>query len=100
MDGVGNNLLDLLREALLQGLGDLGVASGVGDLAGLLVGAGVVKSVGDLLLGGLGDLIDIVSGAVKVRGGTRVEIVPSPGPCRGQKSRRRGRRPGPSRWWG
>lgn len=66
MDGVGDNLLDLLRKALLQSLGDLGVASGVGDLASLLVGAGVVKSVGDLLFGGLGNLRYILSVAVKV----------------------------------
>lgn len=40
----------LLRETLLKELRDNRVASGVADLAGVLVGVGVVKGVGDLLL--------------------------------------------------
>jgi hypothetical protein len=56
MELVGHNLLDLLREALLQGLGDLGVAGGVRDLAGLGVAAGVVDGVGELVFDGLGGL--------------------------------------------
>ena len=42
MEGVGHNLLNLLGEGLLQRLWDDGGASGVGDFAGVLVGAGVV----------------------------------------------------------
>ena len=56
VEGVGHSLLDALRETLLQSLGNDAVAGGVGDLASLLVGAGVVERVGDLLLDVLGDL--------------------------------------------
>lgn len=66
VDGIRDNLLDLLRETLLQSLGDLGVAGSVRDLAGLVVGTGVVEGVRDLLLGALGDLVDVLLGAVKV----------------------------------
>ena len=50
MDAVWDHLLDLLGETFLEELGDLGVTSGVGDLAGLLVAAGVVEGVGNLVL--------------------------------------------------
>ena len=56
MKGVRHSLLDALGETLLQSLGDDAVAGGVGDLASLLVGAGVVEGVGDLLLDVLGNL--------------------------------------------
>ena len=58
MQRIRHSLLDLLREALLQSLGDDAVAGGVGDLAGFLVGARVVEGVGDLLFDALGDLWD------------------------------------------
>ena len=50
VDSVGKDLLKSLRHTLLHSLGHLGVASGVRDLASLLVAAGVVERVGDLLL--------------------------------------------------
>jgi len=42
VDGVWDGLLNLLWESLLEGLWDLGVTDSVGNLASLLVGAGVV----------------------------------------------------------
>lgn len=51
------DLLNLLRETLLESLRDLGVASGVGDLASLGVGASVVNGVGKLVLDALGCLV-------------------------------------------
>jgi hypothetical protein len=60
VNGVGDDLLDLLGEALLEGLGDLGVAGGVRDLAGLGVAAGVVDGVGELVLDGLGGLVVVL----------------------------------------
>jgi len=56
MKGVRHSLLDALGKTLLQSLGDDAVTGGVGDLASLLVGAGVVEGVRDLLLDVLGDL--------------------------------------------
>ena len=56
MKRIRHSLLNALRETLLQSLGDDAVASGVRHLASLLVGAGVVEGVGDLLLDVLGDL--------------------------------------------
>ena len=56
MESIRHSLLDALRETLLQSLGNDAVAGGVGDLASLLVGAGVVEGVGDLLLDVLRDL--------------------------------------------
>jgi hypothetical protein len=50
VDLLRKHLLELLGSGLLDGLGDLGVASGVADLAGLLVGAGIVDSVGKFVL--------------------------------------------------
>lgn len=50
VNGVGDGLLNLLGERLLQSLGDLAVSSGMADLASLLVGAGVVDGVGELVL--------------------------------------------------
>jgi hypothetical protein len=70
VDGVGDDLLDLLGEALLEGLGDLGVAGGVRDLAGLGVAAGVVDGVGELVLDGLGGLV-----VVSLRGFIGVLVV-------------------------
>ena len=57
MDGVWYSLLNRLGETLLESLGDNGVTSGVGDLAGLLVAACVVEGVGKLLLDSRGNLI-------------------------------------------
>jgi len=42
VDSVWDGLLNLLWKSLLESLWDLRVTDGVGDLAGLLVGAGVV----------------------------------------------------------
>lgn len=56
VNGVGHSLLDLLGESLLQCLGHLAVASGVADLASLLVGAGVVDRVWEFVFELLGDL--------------------------------------------
>jgi len=56
VESIRHSLLDALRETLLQSLGNDAVAGGVGDLASLLVGAGVVEGVGDLLLDVLRDL--------------------------------------------
>jgi hypothetical protein len=56
MNLVRDNLLDLLRQALLQRFGDLGVAGGVADFACVRVAAGVVDGVGELVFDGLGSL--------------------------------------------
>jgi hypothetical protein len=56
MNAVRNNLLDFLGQPLLQRLGDLGVAGGVADFARVLVAAGVVDGVGELVFDGLGGL--------------------------------------------
>lgn len=56
MDGVRDDLLNLLGQTLLQRLWDDGVTGGVRDLAGLGVGASVVDRVGELVLNGLWDL--------------------------------------------
>ena len=56
MDGVGQDLLELLGDGLLHGVGHLGVAGGVRDLAGLLVAARVMDAVGELVLDAGGDL--------------------------------------------
>lgn len=50
VDGVGDDLLDLLGKTLLKCLRNDTLPSGVGDLAGLRVGAGVVGGVWDLVL--------------------------------------------------
>ena len=95
MDGVGHNLLDLLRETLLQRLRDDGAAGGVGDLAGLLVGAGVVKSVWDLVLDGAGDLSMIL---VRCCEGVQCgEDIQPPEPSGAIGSQWRGTRPGRAR---
>ena len=49
MKRIRHSLLHALRETRLQSLGDDAVASGVRHLASLLVGAGVVDGVWDLL---------------------------------------------------
>ncbi len=56
MDGIGNNLLNLLREALLHSLRNLGVAGGVRDFAGLLIAVGVVECVWNLVFDAAGNL--------------------------------------------
>lgn len=56
VDGIGDRLLDLLGECLLESLGHFAVADGVADLAGVLVGVGVVDGVGQLVLNAGGDL--------------------------------------------
>ena len=56
VDLVGHNLLDFLGQALLQSLRDLGVAGCVGDFASVLVAAGVVDGVWELIFDGLGGL--------------------------------------------
>ena len=56
VDSVGHDLLDLLWQTLLKSLWHNGVTSGVADLSSLLVAAGVVCSVWNLLLDGLRDL--------------------------------------------
>ena len=56
MDLVRHNLLDLLRQALLQCLRYNAFACGMRDLARRCVGAGVVGGVGELVFDGHGDL--------------------------------------------
>ena len=56
VDSVGHDLLDLLWQTLLESLWHNGVTSGVADLSSLLVAAGVVCSVWNLLLDGLRNL--------------------------------------------
>ena len=58
---VGHDLLDFLGQTFLQSLGDLGVAGCVGDFASVLVAAGVVDGVGELVFDGLGGLVGSVS---------------------------------------
>ena len=54
MDGVGQSTLQLLRDSLLDCLGDNAVTSGVTLGAR---GAGIVEGVGDVLLDALGELV-------------------------------------------
>ena len=61
VDGIRHDLLDLLRETLLQRLRNLGVAGGVGDFASLLVAVGVMQGVWNLVLDAAGNLL-VVSG--------------------------------------
>jgi hypothetical protein len=61
VDLVGHNLLDFFGQTFLQSLGNLGVAGCVGDFAGVLVAAGVVDGVGELVFDGLGGLVVSVS---------------------------------------
>jgi hypothetical protein len=50
MDFLRENLLELAGSSLLDGLRDLAGTGGVADLAGLLVRASVVNSVGKFVL--------------------------------------------------
>ncbi len=54
MDGIGEDLLDLLGHSLLEGLGYLAVACSVTLAAG---GASIVDGVGNVLLDASGELI-------------------------------------------
>ena len=61
MNSIRHDLFDLLRQTLLKSLRDDRVSRGVGNLAGLLVRAGVVEGIWDLVLDGAGDLCECVS---------------------------------------
>lgn len=60
VNALWQSLLEGFGSGFLDGLRDLAGAGGVADLAGLLVAAGVVDAVGDLLLESLGrSLLDL-----------------------------------------
>lgn len=61
VERVGDNLLNLLWQSLLQHLRDDGLAGGVRDLARLGVAAGIVDGVWELVLDASWDLSTVVS---------------------------------------
>lgn len=87
MDALGKSPLQLLRRCLLDCLGHVALASSVADLAGLLVAAGIVDAIGELLLEALGCGFLDLAGDLGVAGvGGALALLVGAGGCGGRHS--------------